>query len=345
MEHNTSKRYESLDILRGLCALSIMLYHYFSWTLGQFQADNIFGRLGIYGVSLFYILSGLTMYLVYFNKFSFSYSFCKDFYLKRFFRIFPLMWLIIILNYSVFGTENSWLQQMEIAFGLFSVLNWDASTPLGMWSIGNELSFYLMLPFIFLIFKKGKIYTIGISLIFFLLYVYFAYYKYNPIEEDVFEVRNYKNPLNQGFLFLGGILIGYLFKNIELKQKYAMMIAIISVLLFCFIPAHGLRREIYIGNYRMLFTFISFFIAFGFFKLNIEKLNAFVKNKLIWLGEISYSLYLIHGLVWAIIVLTGIKIRYVLPISFLVTFIASYFVYKFLESPARNLGYKLLKKN
>ena len=43
-------RIYSLDYLRGLAAVGIMVYHYLSWTLGKYQADTIMGRIGIYGV-------------------------------------------------------------------------------------------------------------------------------------------------------------------------------------------------------------------------------------------------------------------------------------------------------
>jgi peptidoglycan/LPS O-acetylase OafA/YrhL len=42
----SESRYLSLDILRGLSALGIMLYHYFGWTLGHFGAGNPLGRFG-----------------------------------------------------------------------------------------------------------------------------------------------------------------------------------------------------------------------------------------------------------------------------------------------------------
>ena len=337
------ERYESLDYFRGLCALSIMMYHYFGWTFGHFKADNILGRFGVYGVSLFYVLSGLTMFLVYFNKFTFSFSFYKDFYVKRFFRIFPLMWLVIVVEYFVLGTENTLWKQFIIASGLFSVFDWAASTPLGMWSIGNELSFYLLLPFIFWCLKKGWFSSLLISITIFAAYVYFAYFMFNPLYEETSENSNYKNPLNQAALFLGGILIGFFFKKIEIKSTYAYVIALIGLLLFFFFPAHGDLRLIFIGNYRIAFTLICFIITIGFFKMNVDGLNKRVKNIFSWLGEISYSLYLMHGLIWSIIILTGIKIRFVLPIALIGTFVMSHLVYQYIESPARNLGYKLLK--
>ena len=61
-------RLYNLDYLRGLVTFGIMIYHYLSWTLGKFTADTFMGRVGIYGVSIFYVLSGLTLYYVYYDK-------------------------------------------------------------------------------------------------------------------------------------------------------------------------------------------------------------------------------------------------------------------------------------
>ena len=69
-------RHENLDYFRGICALSIMIYHYSWFVLGQkYTSDNVIGRIGIYGVSLFYVLSGLTMFLVYYKNFTFNKTF------------------------------------------------------------------------------------------------------------------------------------------------------------------------------------------------------------------------------------------------------------------------------
>jgi exopolysaccharide production protein ExoZ len=336
-------RYDNLDYLRGLCALSIMIYHYTGWTFGHYGAGNPIGRVGVYGVSLFYVLSGLTMFLVYFNKFNFNVDFFKDFYVKRFFRIFPLMWFVLIASYLVTGTKNTWIQQVIISSGLFSVIDWSASTPLGMWSIGNELSFYLLLPIIFLAFKTNKLFAAIISIIIFSVFVYFAFFMFDPIKENQFEDSNYKNPLNQAGFFLGGILIGYIFKEIKIKPIVINSVFVTSILLFCFYPCHGELRNTYIGVNRLIFTSITFLIAFSFFKINLTKLNGKVKSVLKWFGEISYSLYLMHGLVWSLVLFTGLKIRYILPIAFVSTLVISYFIYKFLETPSRNFGYKSLE--
>ena len=85
------KRIESLDYLRGLMALSVMIYHYISWGAGPIGSEHLLGKLGIYAVSMFYILSGLSLGLVYYGRIT-SASDIGSFMIKRVFRIFPLFW-------------------------------------------------------------------------------------------------------------------------------------------------------------------------------------------------------------------------------------------------------------
>ncbi|MCW3077470.1 MAG: acyltransferase 3, partial [Bacteroidetes bacterium] len=206
-------RYEGLDYLRGLCALSILLYHYVEWTMRGLDISNPLGKLGVYGVSMFYVLSGLTMYLVYYKSFSLNKSFLKSFYLKRFFRIYPLMWLIMILSILFVGFKGS-IKDLFIQFtGLFGIVDWAASVPAGMWSIGNELCFYLMLPIFFYCMKRGTISLVIMTSVTFCIYLYFAFFLFDKTKPISVQDTLYKNPLCQAGLFLGGILIGYFFKE------------------------------------------------------------------------------------------------------------------------------------
>lgn len=344
MEIQNNKRYESLDILRGLCAFSILVYHYTGWVFGRYDASHVIGRFGVYGVSMFYVLSGLTMYLVYFRKFSFDLPFVKEFFTKRLFRIYPLMLFVVLVSFLFFGTENDWKEQLLVSTGTFSVLKWDASSPTGMWSIGNELSFYLMLPFIFLALKKGKVWAWLISLLIFGLYLYFGLHVLNSPLESVSETRDYKNPLNQAGLFLGGILIGHLFKEMVIDKKYIWSLLIFSAALFCFYPTKGELRNVYIGMDRIIFTLICFAFTLAFFKVDISFLPTWSRSPFVWMGEISYSLYLLHPLIFNIFTTTSLKIRYILPIAVILSFLISWAVFKIIENPLRNLGYRLLTK-
>jgi len=333
-------RYENLDYLRGLCALSIMAYHYIGWTMRGLEIDTFLGKLGVYGVSMFYVLSGLTMYLVYFRTFALDRDFFRNFYVKRLFRIYPLMWFVMILAIIMYGTQATPKDLILQFTGLFGIVDWTSLIPVGIWSIGNELSFYLMLPLFFYCMKKGMIGTVGISVIIFGIYCYFAFVLFDKSQPIANQDSLYKNPLNQVGLFLGGILVGHFFK--EKRYKNAPLLVLLGTLLIAFIfyPVSGNAINIIAGWERIIYTLICFGIAFCFLKAEFNFIPAFIKRSLKWLGDISYSLYLLHPHIWALVTFTSLKIRFVFPIASIATLVVCWLVYKYLETPARELGVK-----
>ncbi len=78
------KRLYNLDYLRGLAALGIFFYHYRSWSICKFSADTFIGRIEGYGVSVFYVLGGLTLFCGYNLTETKSDSDAIDFFKKRF---------------------------------------------------------------------------------------------------------------------------------------------------------------------------------------------------------------------------------------------------------------------
>lgn len=337
-------RYENLDYLRGLCALSIMAYHYIGWTMQGLDISTFLGKLGVYGVSMFYVLSGLTMYLVYFKSFALDKSFFENFYIKRVFRIYPLMWFVMILAIVMYGTEASPMDLFLQFSGLFGVVDWSSSVPVGVWSIGNELSFYLMLPLFFYCIKKSNLLLILISLLVFGVYCYFGLILLDKSQSLGNQESFYKNPLNQAGLFFGGILVGHFFKEKHYKSIPLLVLLGSLLIAFIFYPVNGNAINIVSGAERILYTMICFGIAFCFLKADFSFIPSFLKKTLTWFGDISYSLYLLHPHIWALVTFTSLKIRFVFPIASVATLVVCWFVYKYLETPARNLGVKLVSQ-
>ncbi|WP_143530088.1 acyltransferase family protein, partial [Rodentibacter trehalosifermentans] len=137
-------RISSLDYLRGLCAFSIMIYHYMLWTGYKVDANDFISRMGIYGVSVFYILSGLTLYIVYKDRNFLDKSEWLSFFKKRVLRILPLFSLVTILTFCL--SRNFSYLSFKILFlnitGLFSIFSSSEYIATGGWSIENELFFY-----------------------------------------------------------------------------------------------------------------------------------------------------------------------------------------------------------
>ena len=186
-----------------------MIYHYLSLTYGNFSSDTFMGRLGLYGVAIFYVLSGLTLYYVYYEKMQPSLKDVLDFFKKRFFRIFPLLWLVTFISIMLSGKTPDPADLFLNLSGLFGFIRWDKSFSTGVWSIGNEIVFYIFFPFFILLIKKFKPLMIMLSLAILVSYLYFAFVKLSPDLLLSEQWKNYVNPLNQVFLFLGGFLIGF----------------------------------------------------------------------------------------------------------------------------------------
>lgn len=337
-------RLYNLDYLRGMAAFGIMIYHYLSWSSGKFMADSFMGRLGIYGVSIFYVLSGLTLFYVYYDKFELTQKEVISFFKKRVFRIFPLLWLVTIIS-IILSKEIPNLYDLFLNLtGLFGFINWDKYFSVGVWSIGNELVFYTFFPFFILFAKSMRPMLIILSAILLSLYIYFAFFKLDPTIDLNIQWRNYVNPLNQVFLFLGGFLIGVIFKNVKINLAASVSLLIVGIGLFIFIPAYGNTISLVTGINRLLFTFSCFLICLSFFKLTL-RLPMFIHKPLTLLGEASYSVYLLHPIVYGII---GFSSRYIhysepakLTTSVIITLISSYITYEYFEKFFMRLGRKV----
>jgi exopolysaccharide production protein ExoZ len=292
-------RLHNLDYLRGVAAAGIMIYHFLSWSFGEFGAESIFGRIGIYGVSVFYVLSGLTLYHVYQRSLEFDLEGLRKFYLKRVLRIYPLLWAVtiatIILKLKFPGGTKLFLNLT----GLFGFVQWDAYIGTGVWSIGNELVFYAFFPFFVLFSKKYKPLFALSSVLIFAIYLYFAFVLIQPDQTISQQWANYVNPLNQVFLFWGGFVIGLVFETTSFKRIVSVSLIAMGVLLFLFYPAAaGDRVALVIGVPRLIFTAACFLICLGVYKTRFD-FPPVLSKPLSTLGEASYSVYLIHPLVYS----------------------------------------------
>lgn len=336
------KRLYNLDYLRGMAAFAIMLYHYLSWTYGEFLSDTFMGRLGIYGVSIFYILSGLTLFYVYHEKMLPSRSEIFEFIKKRVYRIFPLLWFVTIFS-VIMAKEIPNINKLILNLtGLFGLLKWDSYYATGAWSIGNELVFYIFFPFFILFAKKSKLGLLITSLIIFGLYLYFAFNKLSTGQNLSVQWTNYVNPLNQVFLFLGGFLIGLFFQHVKLKNYIAILMIFIGVSIFVFFPVQGDLINLVTRFNRLVFTISCFLICCGVYKLSLE-LPSVVHNPLKLLGEASYSVYLLHPLVYAVTAFLNKKVfnfsgPVIITLSVICTLISSYIVYEYFEKFFMKMG-------
>lgn len=330
-------RVNSLDYLRGLMAILIMVYHYFTWTFSPYDSSTFLGIFGVYGVSTFYVLSGLTLYLVY-NE-SLTLSNTKYFFFKRIFRIYPLLLIstfltIVLLNKS-YDTK---IILLNIS-GLFGFVAPDKYISTGAWSIGNELFFYSLFPLFILGSRRYNYFIEVCFLISLLISFIFAFFILSGDESLMVQWKTYINPFNQLFLFLGGICIG---KYVR-PQKNNLLSFVLLAFAFAFViyfPVAGNRINILIQWNRLLFSIMTFCITISFFKFNLN-LGRLPNLVLVKVGHISYSVYLIHPIVfWYLSRYINRKTyqELFLTLCFFITILLSWFTYRFFEAKLIQLG-------
>ncbi|MCA0153510.1 acyltransferase family protein [Winogradskyella vincentii] len=287
-------RINTLDYLRGLMALGIMIYHYYIWTFNKLGADSIIGITGVYGVSVFYILSGLTLYHVY-NK-SLKLQNTLDFFIKRIFRILPLLWLSVGLNIFLLNKSYDFNTVFLNLTGLFGYLDHDNYVTTGAWSIGNELVFYSLFPLI-IISSSWKHYLNNFFFIISLIVgLYFAYFKLVPTESLSGQWSNYINPLNQIYLFAGGSIIAKYLSN-KKNNFIAITFLLLCVLFIILYQVDGDLINLVTGNNRIYFSACAFTLTSAFYLIDI-KIHKLFHWLLLKLGHISYSIYLMHAIIY-----------------------------------------------
>lgn len=171
---NQARRYiPTLDGWRALAILAVMFYH--------LPALSIFGHslrrvqdLGQNGVTIFFVISGFLICTRLLNEERDTGSVSlKSFYLRRLFRIQPaaLVYLftlvaLFFLNWIPFRT-GAWVTALLACRNFYPHALWDlpgAPYTNHFWSLGVEEHFYLIMPLLLLLTRRGnkRLFTFGI---------------------------------------------------------------------------------------------------------------------------------------------------------------------------------------
>lgn len=155
-------RNESLDLIRGLAILLVITIHTWQSVPGYFALTNSLIGYGVYGVQLFFIVSGYTMMLTFGKQV--SPNAIASFYVRRFFRIAPLFWAVALMYVLRKGTNANYFAPDGVSLTdivlTFSLLQWLTPTSInsvvpGGWSIAIELQFYFVFPLFAFLFSKS----------------------------------------------------------------------------------------------------------------------------------------------------------------------------------------------
>lgn len=340
-----------LTSLRGIAAILVAIFHVYH-LLPESAIPSILLALisrGYLAVDFFFILSGFI--LAYKYQCEFQKEISQEFYrflVKRVARVVPLhlfvMLLYLIIPFSLWATGRV-IPEGQFSIGTFFTKlflidlwmfdeTWSTwNTP--SWTISGEMFAYLLFPFLALgLARLGLAGKIFFGLVCFWLFALFL---------DVSDCRSIGSCIGQTGLLrcLVEFTLGVIVFNIH-ERAYKTWSVDFYFFLFCLslISLVGLAHTA-LQN----FWYIPIIFALSLLGLlgSYRKLQLLFENKvLVFLGEISYSVYLTHILVREVLYKAFVTEGEILgwlhvSVFFIVTFLIAWALYYFVEVPCRTL--------
>jgi len=332
-------RIASLDYAKGILALCIMFYHYTLWMNISPDLSQPLTRISVYGVSAFFVMSGLTNYLAHAKTINLKPKVLYAFYKKRFLRIMSLYWVIITLMIFInFKKQYNWEDLFLNYTSLFGFLKPSHYIATGGWFIGNIMVYYAFFPFIvYLLHTRKKLFIILlVTSLSWCMYASFFLMTNQKALSEQWEI--YINPFTNLFFFIGGIFIATLkpYQNI-INPRFLCAGIITIIFLFFFIPLNGNPIHCIYGSFRLVYILLTVSFCTLLYLLNF-RLKASYHKLLLFLHRISYSIYLWHPVTFILIsgvnkiTRLNLSINTVLSIALICTIPLCYLSAKFIES-------------
>ncbi len=337
------KHIEGIDGLRAISVLAVIAFHYFSG----------FESAGYLGVDVFFVISGfvITASIANYETPISLKSFVTEFYLRRFKRLLPALFAVVIFTsilvmlvttngkdnmrtgaLALIGGANIFLYIKEADyFALSSELNPFTH----MWSLAVEDQFYLLFPFLlwgcafFSIEKQqaniNKLIIVLSAVCITSLALFIALFNFD------YSFSFYMMPTRLWQISAGVLtyLLVSRFNAFSFLRKIPIIIPIIVLL--CILS---------VGYLKPLFAHIGVTIvsavALAILWHNQENKNILGLSAPVYIGKISYSLYLWH---WPFIVLAKHTVGtspLMVAVCLCLTFVFAITSYHFIEQPIRH---------
>jgi peptidoglycan/LPS O-acetylase OafA/YrhL len=276
-------RFLELDALRGLAAAMVVLFHFTINANGAILGWEF--SYGVTGVDIFFIISGFVIFLTISRVKKWP-----DFVVSRFARLYPAFWCCMFLTAiatAIFEpdmlTFSRVLANMTMAPIYFGIENLDQS----YWTLLVELAFYTWILVLFVTTRLHNIVSAGFLFLIFII----LFHRFSPHYPGLHEYIARKVELLNHFpLFFSGILF-YLIRTRKDVFRNTLLI-IFSFLTACFLHYQGGRSQYHVSPMEHYVILAFYHIVFA---LTIFGRMSFLNRApLLFLGKISYSLYLIH---------------------------------------------------
>ncbi|MDR2034668.1 MAG: acyltransferase, partial [Helicobacteraceae bacterium] len=340
-----SNRFLELDFIRGICAVSVIFFHWRGNYANWIWDNTYFFGNAFFAVDIFFILSGFVMSHAYGAKIQENKINLGSFALLRFGRLYSLVVvgsicavLTMRLLYNSGGVKTN---DLFMNLFLFQGISGKPDGFIGVfWSIGIEFWVGLTLSYGAI---RYKAYFINFLIVLALLFHFYGGKDSLFFGIDVGLINWF---VRRGLLGIGLGIIAYqiylAYKDITFSDYAKRIMKVVFYALFIFIMFYMIapRKSPPNINYAFLFILASIMILLGALLKNQYKLLCAKWQS--WLGDVSYSVYVYHQVViWFTIPwirsfnLDNVRSLIIGGIFVLtVTLIVSHYSHKYIEKPA-----------
>jgi peptidoglycan/LPS O-acetylase OafA/YrhL len=296
--------HKSLDGLRGIAAMLVVIFHFYSYPNGYYSTEDyaLYKRIteiGQHGVSLFFVLSGFVITRLLIHAKSDSQYF-STFFFKRILRIAPLYYLFLIFWFFILPLiihvpPVPLSNQLPYYFYLQNILSTFGIPLFGpphFWSLAVEEHFYLIWPFaVFYVPVKhlGKMIGVSVLLVLLLKYVMIQ----NKLSTHDFTLTRMDQILMGSYLALLEHKGHFKPQSVQYFLKFALVMIPITLTLYTLGSHFHFLKELF--KYSLLGVLFSSLLA-GILSLQSTAIvNRFLTTSLLqYLGKISYGIYVWH---------------------------------------------------
>lgn len=371
-------KFAYIDLLRGLAILGVVAVHSMQQVKDAPELISTVLNFGDLGVQLFFVASALTLCLSMSGRREAS---PWNFYVRRFFRIAPLFYLGIPLYFCWRAIKEAyhsgrlgWPEHYEwlaVAENLlfvhgFHPRNYNFVVP-GGWSISTEMAFYAIFPLLFWVQSRlpfGRLLAVAAAAIAGCLLVEYALIRAvqpwlmeRGILKQVYVNDGfgfmYCSLLNQLGVFIVGIVTFRCLGRVTVAGgtlAFALALAVVS--------GYLLSQEHHLGDFNGFFYPLLAAMAFAILALRLSTVGAFegaLPRAVIRVGQVSYSMYLLHFLVMDVLKLVfrlsvfrwvenpEARILILFASIVAVTYMLAVYAYRWIEKPGIDFGRRFLR--
>jgi len=314
-----------LHALRGIAATAVLLFHWYQFfpaaaavirpevLAGTLADPTIYLGFGWMGVPLFFVLSGYLLGAQVIGA-DINIAFLKRFWLRRFLRIYPAVWaeLLILLALGAFIAgliSKQGMATLPLQFMLWVNLPPFMAQPINgvWWTLPVELGFYLLLPLIGL-FARYLSWAVVLLLAVIITLGWRAGWFLSTVTDNYLTILPILDSLPGVLLtFILGFSLNFLPGELSLNQRRWGVTASLLALLALMQWQLALDDVYWTGHWVLVMwpplAAVPIAGLVYFLRTPAPEWRWLAQRWLIWLGHVSFGIYLWHFQVMRVLVL------------------------------------------